>query len=613
MPIKSLVLCLVFAVSPCVLTTAQETRFRPAVPQDVTVLRDVVYGTGGGRDLSMHIVLPKEKAAAPVPVYVWVHGGGWQGGKKDGGLGQTIPLVGKGFVGATIEYRLTGEAPFPAQIEDCKCAIRYLRAHADKYNIDPDRIAVGGSSAGGHLAALLGTSGGVKELEGSGGWPDQSSTVQAVVDLYGPTDFAAFVATKGYESHNRAGSPESKLLGGGEVASNVDGIKRVNPITYIDKADPPFLTIHGTDDKTVPLNQSEALHKALQNAEVSSKLYVIEGAGHGGPQFREPKVRSMQLEFLTALLLPRSQAAAYNPLSIDKEVTIVDTEFSYGDDDRIVPLRLYLPSSTKEAPVILYSHGLGGSRDAGTYVGKHWAGRGYVVVTMQHAGSDRSVMEGVPIRQKLAALKRAASAASAQARYRDVKATLNHLDSLNQPGEEYAERFDLTNVGMGGHSFGAVTTQAVSGQGFGRRGQQHTDNRIDAAVAFSPSPPSFGSASDAFGSVSIPWLLMTGTEDASMLARTTPEKRREVFEHLPKSGHAYELLLDGAKHEAFADERANRLRLRSNRNPYHHKAIKAISSAFWDTYLKNDEAAKSWLHGNGTKGVLESADVWQKK
>ncbi|NND97934.1 MAG: alpha/beta hydrolase fold domain-containing protein, partial [Pirellulaceae bacterium] len=210
---------------------AQQNRRRDGqdAPQDVTVVRDVVFGTGGGRDLTMHIVLPNERAAAPSPAYVWVHGGGWQGGKKDGGIGQTLPLVRSGFVGATIEYRLTGEAPFPAQIEDCKCAIRYLRAHANKYNIDPDRIAVGGSSAGGHLVALLGTSGGVKLLEGSGGWPNQSSTVQAVIDLYGPTDFAAFVTTKGYESHNRAGSPESKLLGGGEVSSNVDGIKRVNP------------------------------------------------------------------------------------------------------------------------------------------------------------------------------------------------------------------------------------------------------------------------------------------------------------------------------------------------------------------------------------------------
>lgn len=276
-------------------------------PEDVTVLRDVVFGKGGGRDLTMHIVLPKERPETPQPAYVWVHGGGWMGGTKDGGVGQVIPLVREGFVGATIEYRLTGEAPFPAQIEDCKCAIRYLRAHAEKYNLDPKRIAVGGSSAGGHLVALLGTSGGVKELEGKGGWADQSSAVQAVVDLYGPTDFKAFVTAKGYESHNKAGSPESRLLGGGEVLSNQAGITRVNPITYVDKADPPFLIIHGTNDRTVPLNQSEAMDRALKSVQVESTLHTIQGAGHGGPGFAKPEVRNMQREFLLKHLMSGSE------------------------------------------------------------------------------------------------------------------------------------------------------------------------------------------------------------------------------------------------------------------------------------------------------------------
>ncbi len=161
---------------------------------------------------------------------------------------------------------------------------------------------MGGSSAGGHLVALLGTSGGVAELEGTGGWPDQSSRVQAVLDLYGPTDFQQFVTTPGYESHNRDGSPESRLLGGGEVLANPQGIKRVNPITYIDKDDPPFLIIHGDSDRTVPPNQSETLHAALQAAGVTSRLHVIPGAGHGGPQFSSPDVNRMKSEFLSQLL-----------------------------------------------------------------------------------------------------------------------------------------------------------------------------------------------------------------------------------------------------------------------------------------------------------------------
>lgn len=313
------------------------------------------------------------------------------------------------------------------------------------------------------------------------------------------------------------------------------------------------------------------------------------------------------------LLFLSPQAAVYDPVAVEEGAAIVDTEFSYGGDKRVVPLRIYLPKSTTEAPVILYSHGLGGSRDAGTFVCNHWANRGYVVVTMQHAGSDRDVMEGIPLRQKLDVLKKAANAESAQARYRDVTATLDHLQTLTQPGGKYAGRFDLQKVGMGGHSFGAVTTQAVSGQKFGPLGQKFTDKRIRAAVAFSPSPPAIGSAADAFGSVAIPWMLMTGTKDESIIARTTAKQRREVFRQLPKSGHAYELLLDGAEHEAFGDERPTRRRAGSKRNPNHHKAIKAISTAFWDAYLKDDAEAKTWLNGADAKSVLEPADVWQKK
>ena len=275
---------------------------RPAttrLPSDVTLQRDVVFGQGGNRDLKMHIVQPKEQSTTPAPAFAWIHGGGWRAGNKESGLGQIIPMVRHGFVGVTIEYRLTGEAPFPAQIEDCKCAVRFLRAHAKEYNIDPHKIAVGGSSAGGHLAALLGTSGGVKEFEGNGGWHDQSSDVQAVLDLFGPTDFELFVTTKGYEKHNNDGSPESFLLGGGEVMPNKDGIRRVNPITYVDGNDPPFLIIHGNKDSTVPPNQSTALHEALQRANVKSTLHIIDGAGHGGPQFGSPHVKEMQRTFLT--------------------------------------------------------------------------------------------------------------------------------------------------------------------------------------------------------------------------------------------------------------------------------------------------------------------------
>lgn len=246
----------------------------PSVPDDVQMIPDVVFGTGGTRELKMHVLHPKEPSDQPRPVFVWIHGGGWRGGNKESGVHQVLKAVRLGFVGATVEYRLTGEAAFPAQIEDCKCAIRYLRAHSEQYNIDVERIAVAGSSAGGHLAALVGTSGSSSELKGTGGWPDQSSRVHAVIDLYGPTDFEKFVTAPGYESHNKDGSPESRLLGGGEVLANPEGIRRVNPITYIDDDCPPFLIIHGDADRTVPLNQSEALHQALLEQGIESTLRV---------------------------------------------------------------------------------------------------------------------------------------------------------------------------------------------------------------------------------------------------------------------------------------------------------------------------------------------------
>lgn len=275
----------------------RDTRSGMKAPDDLNVARDVVYGQGGGRDLKLHIVSPKSPSDKPLPVYVWIHGGGWMGGSKDGGVGQVAAMVRSGFIGATIEYRLSGEAIFPAQIEDCKCAIRFLRAHAKEYNIDVDRIAVGGSSAGGHLAALVGTSGGVSELEGTGGWEDQRSDVQAVIDLYGPTDLIQFVNTPGYETHAKANSPEARLLGGA-VMQRQDAAAKVNPIHYIDADDPPFLIIHGSSDATVPLNQSEAIYKALQAAGVESKLHVIDGAGHGGREFGQPEIHAMQKEFL---------------------------------------------------------------------------------------------------------------------------------------------------------------------------------------------------------------------------------------------------------------------------------------------------------------------------
>lgn len=305
------------------------------------------------------------------------------------------------------------------------------------------------------------------------------------------------------------------------------------------------------------------------------------------------------------------QVAKYDPLICEDQVEIADTQFSYGEQKRIVPLRIYAPVNEAAAPVILFSHGLGGSREGSRYLGNHWAGRGYVVVCMQHAGSDRDVMNDVPRLKKLAALKAAASVESARDRYADVKATIDHLEYLNQPGGRYESRFKMGRIGMSGHSFGALTTQAVSGQNYGTQGQVFTDARIKAAVAFSPSPPAHGNQIDTFSKVKIPWLLMTGTQDRSPIGnRTDPKSRRLVFQQLPPAGKFYELVFEGGKHSAFSDGTFGR---KQSRNPKHHPAIQAVSSAFWDAHLKADARATEWLNGIHPRQLLDKADIWQKK
>lgn len=261
-----------------VASLAQEAASTPPVPAGVRALRDLAYVENGHARQKLDLYLP-EKSEGPLPVIVWIHGGGWAAGSKEQCPALRQGFVERGYAVASIGYRLSGHAPFPAQIEDCKAAIRWLRAHAREYQLDPARFGAWGSSAGGHLVALVGTSGGVKEFE-VGAHADASSAVQAVCDFFGPTDFERFVTTPGFESHASPNSPESRLLGG-EVLKSKDKAARVNPITYVDKNDPPFLIVHGDKDTTVPLNQSEALFESLKGAGVSVRFHTIKGAGHG--------------------------------------------------------------------------------------------------------------------------------------------------------------------------------------------------------------------------------------------------------------------------------------------------------------------------------------------
>ncbi|HUT61778.1 MAG TPA: alpha/beta hydrolase [Phycisphaerae bacterium] len=259
------------------LAPAQPTRpvRQTRVPPGVKAHLDLEYAKVGSISLKLDLYVP-EKAARPMPVIAYIHGGGWSGGSKN--RCPAVVMCLKGYAAASIEYRLSGVATFPAQIHDCKGAIRWLRANAQKYNLDPNRVGVWGPSAGGHLVALLGTTGDSNALEGDvGGNLDQSSRVQAVCDFFGPTDLVSIVGGRGFERPNNV---VARLLGG-PVAQKKDLAVLASPLTHVTKDDAPFLIMHGDKDRLVPLSQSQSLHDALVRAGVESTFHVVKGRGHG--------------------------------------------------------------------------------------------------------------------------------------------------------------------------------------------------------------------------------------------------------------------------------------------------------------------------------------------
>jgi dienelactone hydrolase len=315
---------------------------------------------------------------------------------------------------------------------------------------------------------------------------------------------------------------------------------------------------------------------------------------------------------LAALCLSSSASAAYDPLAqLTTAGPTLDLEVRDTRRNRQIPLRVYLSADAVAAPVLLFSHGLGGSREGSSYLGQHWARRGYVAVFLQHPGSDEGVWRDPPAGGKMAAMRKAASGANLLLRVKDVSAVIDQLTRWNRmPGHPLQGRLDMTRLGMSGHSFGAVTTQAVSGQTFAGGGASVTDKRIKAAIAMSPSGPRRGGAAQAFGSVRIPWMTMTGTLDVAQIGGTDVASRLAVFPALPPGGK-YELVLDAAEHSAFTDR--SLAGTGSPRNPNHHRAILALSTAFWDAWLRGDAQARQWLDGAGPATVLESGDRWQRK
>ena len=310
------------------------------------------------------------------------------------------------------------------------------------------------------------------------------------------------------------------------------------------------------------------------------------------------------------------QAEEYDPLHVAKDADVKSSDFTAKDAtrNRELPIRVYLPPKDKKvekAPVVVFSHGLGGTREGSPFLGQHWAARGYVAVFVQHPGSDDSVWKDLPPAKRLTALQEAASVKNSILRMQDIPAVLDQLAKWNDESSHVlAGRLNAKQVGMSGHSFGGQTTQAISGQTFGLAGQPVTESRIKAAIVMSPSLPPRGDTKAAFAKVKVPWLLMTGTLDGGVVGNQTPETRRGVYPLLPP-GDKFELVLNKAEHSAFTERALPGEK--EPRNPNHHRVILAVSTAFWDAYLRDDPAAKEWLNDKGPRSVLESADVWQQK
>ena len=268
----------------------------------VQSMLNIPYVENGHRQQVLNLYLPEQPSDKPLPLVIWIHGGAWLGGSHANP--PVLFLLKKGFAVASIQYRFSKDAIWPAQSYDCKAAIRFLRANAKKYNLDPDHFGVGGDSAGGHLAAFIGTSGDVKEMEGDLGNAGVSSRVQAVVDWFGPTDLPAMGKQSGPNSmirHDDASSPESLLLGG-PVQEKLELAKTANPLTYIDKKNPPFLIMHGDNDQLVPLAQSVMLAKALIDAGVETTMKTLPGAGHEDPKFHSEENRRLMENFFSEKL-----------------------------------------------------------------------------------------------------------------------------------------------------------------------------------------------------------------------------------------------------------------------------------------------------------------------
>ena len=260
------------------------------LPEGTKAFRDLAYVPNGHSQQKLDLYVPEQ--GSKFPLIIVIHGGAFMGGdKRHENVAQFLKA---GYAAASLNYRLSGDATFPAAVEDCKAAVRWLRANAAKYNLDPEHFGAWGASAGGKFLAMLGTTG-ETNLFDVGEHLGESSRVQAVADFFGPTDFLQMDAHRlpDGQTHDSAGSPESRYVGG-PIQENRDKVAKANPITFITAKTPPFLIAHGDADPLVPHHQSELLEAALKAAGVPVTFYTVKGAGHG---FHDATVDKMMVEF----------------------------------------------------------------------------------------------------------------------------------------------------------------------------------------------------------------------------------------------------------------------------------------------------------------------------
>lgn len=317
-----------------------------------------------------------------------------------------------------------------------------------------------------------------------------------------------------------------------------------------------------------------------------------------------------------SLLAADASGAPAREAAVPYQVETVKFDWVDPKRDRKVPVKIYYPKTGKGPfPVIIFSHGLGGSRDGYEYLGRYWAGHGYVSVHVQHLGSDSSVWQGVPADEVKQALDKAVvNPQNIHNRPLDVTFAIDQVVKLNEEDSVFKGRLDLDHIGMAGHSFGSFTTLAIAGQVFANPlggPLSWADSRVKAAIPMSPSVPRNKNRLDeSFSKIKIPCFHMTGTLDDSPVGNTKAAERRLPFDHI-NGADQFLLTFNGGDHMVFSGRLAGEAA--REKDPVFQNLVCLGSTAFWDAYLKDDGKAKEWLTGDGFEAAVNDDGKFEKK